>query len=96
MRKRTILSVICTMAMLIMAGCAGNESGTDSQQVNNSAPSAETTTEQVSENTQETEVSEAADLCVLRGCLFPGAQGTGDDLPLCGRHRDRHPGRLPL
>ena len=44
-----------------MAGCAGNESGTDSQQVNNSASSAETTTEQVSENTQETEVSEAAD-----------------------------------
>lgn len=61
MRKRTFLSVICTMAMLIMAGCAGNESGTDSQQVNNSAPSAETTTEQVIENTQETEVSEAAD-----------------------------------
>ena len=56
-----ILSIACTMAMLIIAGCSGNEPGTDSQQANNSASSAENMTIQANESTNETTVSEAAD-----------------------------------
>ena len=44
-----------------MAGCSGNESGTDPQQENNSASSAESMTIQANESTNETAVSEAAD-----------------------------------
>ena len=44
-----------------MAGCSRNESSTDSQQVNNSASSAENMTVQANESTNETAVSEAAD-----------------------------------
>ena len=56
-----ILAIACTMAMLIIAGCSGNEPGTDSQQANNSASSAENMTIQANESTNETTVSEAAD-----------------------------------
>lgn len=44
-----------------MAGCSGNESGTDSQQVSNSASSIENPTIQTNESTDETVVSEVAD-----------------------------------
>ena len=61
MRKKVILYIACTMAVLIMAGCSGKDSGTNSQQVNNSASSAENMTIQANESTNETAVSEAAD-----------------------------------
>ena len=61
MRKKVFQSIAFTMAMLIMAGCSGNESDTDSKQVNNSASSAENMTIQANESTDETAVSEAAD-----------------------------------
>ena len=61
MKKKVILSIACIMAMLIMTGCSGNESGTDSQQVNNSASSIENPTIQTNESTDETVVSEVAD-----------------------------------
>ena len=61
MRKKVILSVICMVAMFIMAGCSGNGSGKDAQQVNDSASSAESMTIQTHESTNETAVSEAAD-----------------------------------
>lgn len=61
MKKKVILSIACIMALLIMAGCSGNESGTDSQQVSNSASSAENPTIQTNERTDETVVSEVAD-----------------------------------
>jgi uncharacterized Fe-S center protein len=61
MKKKVILSIACIMALLIMAGCSGNESGTDSQQVSNSASSIENPTIQTNESTDETVVSEVAD-----------------------------------
>ena len=61
MKKKVILSIACIMALLIMAGCSGNESGTDSQQVSNSASSIENPTIQTHESTDETVVSEVAD-----------------------------------
>ena len=61
MKKKVILSIACIMALLIMAGCSGNESGTDSQQVSNSASSIENPTIQTNERTDETVVSEVAD-----------------------------------
>ena len=61
MRKKVFQSIAFTMAMLIMAGCSGNESGTDPQQENNSASSAESMTIQANESTDETAVSEAAE-----------------------------------
>ncbi len=36
MKKKMLLSIACTMAMLITVGCSGNAPGTDSQLVNES------------------------------------------------------------
>lgn len=64
MKKKMILSIACIMALLLMAGCSGNKSGTESQPADNSASSAENMTIQTDESTSETAVSEAADPAV--------------------------------
>ena len=64
MKKKMILSIACIMALLLMGGCSGNKSCTESQPADNSASSAENMTIQTDESTSETAVSEAANPAV--------------------------------
>ena len=60
MKKNLILLIACIMVLLLMAGCSENKTGTDPQQGNNSASSAENMTMQVNESISETAASETA------------------------------------
>ena len=59
MKKKMIMSIVCAMALLFTAGCAGNEGGGSVQQKN--APAAESTAEPSGQNIAETGEDEATD-----------------------------------
>ena len=59
MKKKMIMSIVCAMALLFMAGCSGNEGSGSAQQKNAPAAAAESTAEPSSQNIAETGEAEA-------------------------------------
>ena len=61
MKRKALISVACTMVLLLMSGCSGSEEGGSVQQNNDPAAAIENTTEAVSEEIMETDAAEVSD-----------------------------------